>query len=157
MKLPHAMGFIAITIATSTFAAEPLAWPQFRGPNGTGIAEDQKPPTELGPEKNVKWKVAVPSGMSSPIIVGDKVVLTSFNDNKLYTLAFNRADGSEAWDVNAPAEKIESFNKAYGSPAASTCATDGKHIVSYFGSCGLFCYDTNGDELWRHEMPPAET
>ncbi len=134
-----------------------LAWPQFRGPNGSGIAEDQKPPTELGPEKNVKWKVAVPSGMSSPIIVGDKVVVTSFDDNKLYTVAFNRADGSEVWDVNAPAEKLESFNKAFGSPAASTCATDGKHIVSYFGSCGLFCYDTNGEELWRHEMPPAET
>jgi outer membrane protein assembly factor BamB len=145
-------------LAVSALAEDkPLAWPQFRGPSGTGIAEEQKPPVELGPEKNVKWKVAIPSGMSSPVVVGDKVVLTSFDDSKLYTVAFNRADGSEAWDVNAPAEKIESYNKAYGSPAASTCATDGKHIVSYFGSCGLFCYDTNGEELWRHELPVAET
>ena len=44
-----------------------------------------------------------------------------------------------------------------GSPAASTPATDGEHIVSYFGSCGLFCYDVSGKELWRHELPVAAT
>jgi outer membrane protein assembly factor BamB len=27
--------------------------------------------------------------------------------------------------------------------------------VSYFGSCGLFCYDLSGKELWRFEMPSA--
>ena len=51
--------------------------------------------------------------------------------------------------------KIEPFNKVHGSPAASTCATDGERIVSYFGSCGLFCYDLAGKELWKHEMPTA--
>src|SRR5262249_42419041 len=33
--------------------------------------------------------------------------------------------------------------------------TDGKRIVSYFGSCGLFCYDLSGKELWRLELPTA--
>ena len=42
-------------------------------------------------------------------------------------------------------------------PPSSSCATDGKRIVSYFGSCGLFCYDLNGKELWKHEMPTAAT
>jgi hypothetical protein len=35
--------------------------------------------------------------------------------------------------------------------------TDGERIVSYFGSCGLFCYDLDGNELWKFEMPPAAT
>jgi outer membrane protein assembly factor BamB len=35
--------------------------------------------------------------------------------------------------------------------------TDGERIVSYFGSCGLFCYDLSGKELWRHELPTAFT
>ena len=142
---------------TSLGETKPSPWPQFRGPNGAGIAEEQKPPVEVGPDKNVKWSVAVPSGLSSPIIVGDKLVLTAFDDGKLLTIAFNRADGSEAWDVEAPAQKIEPYYKAQGSPAASTCATDGERIVSYFGSCGLFCYDLAGHELWRYEMPPAVT
>ena len=63
-------------------------WPQFRGPGGSGIAEEQKPPVEVGPDKNVKWKVPVPSGLSSPIVVGDKLVLTAFENDKLYTIAY---------------------------------------------------------------------
>jgi outer membrane protein assembly factor BamB len=27
--------------------------------------------------------------------------------------------------------------------------------VAYFGSCGLFCYDLSGKELWKFELPPA--
>ena len=38
---------------------------------------------------------------------------------------------------------------------ASTSATDGRRIVSYFGSCGVICYDLAGRELWKFEMPPA--
>src|SRR5438874_1686273 len=60
-----------------------LAWPQFRGPNGSAIAEQEKPPVEFGPDKNLKWQVDCPSGASSPIIVGDKLILTAFHNDKL--------------------------------------------------------------------------
>ena len=156
MKFVNCVAFVLASV-TTCFASEPLVWPQFRGPGGSGIAEDQKPPVEVGPDKNVKWKISVPGGPSSPIVVGDLLVFTAFDDGKLITMAIHRADGKEAWDVEAPSEKIEKYYKTQGSPAASTCATDGKRIVSYFGSCGLFCYDLKGKELWRYEMPPAET
>src|SRR4051812_37283984 len=148
--------FVLATVAT-TSASEPLVWPQFRGPGGSGVSEDQKPPVEVGPEKNVKWKISVPGGWSSPIVAGDLLVFTCFDDGKLITMAIHRADGKEVWDVEAPSEMIEKYYKSQGSPASSTCATDGKRIVSYFGSCGLFCYDLDGNELWRFDMPPAET
>jgi outer membrane protein assembly factor BamB len=148
---------VVLFAAIGQAADTPLAWPQFRGPVGSGIADDQKPPVEFGPEKNVKWKVAVPSGFSSPIVVGDKLVMTAFDGGKLYTIAYSRANGSEAWRVEAPAKEIEPFHKTEGSPAASTPATDGKRIVSYFGSCGLFCYDLAGKELWKYELPTVAT
>ena len=139
-------------------AGEPLAWPQFRGPNGSGVADAQVPPVEVGPEKNVKWKVKAPSGASSPIVVGDDLlVLTAFDAGKLYTIAYRRADGTESWRAHAPAKQLEPYHAIEGSPAASTAVTDGQRIVSYFGSCGLFCYDTSGKELWRHELPPVAT
>ena len=145
-------------LAAAGFAADkPLAWPQFRGPGGSGVADDQKPPIEVGPDKNVKWKVPAPAGLSSPIVAGDKLVITAFEGGKLYTVAYNRADGTEAWRKEAPAKKIEAYFKTEGSPAASTAATDGERIVSYFGSCGLFCYDLSGKELWRYELPTAVT
>jgi len=134
-----------------------LSWPRFRGPNGSGIATDAKPPIEVGPGKNVKWKVAVPSGLSSPIIVGDKIVLTALDSGQLYTIAYRRADGGELWRAKAPAHQLEAYHETEGSPAAATPATDGERIVSYFGSCGLFCYDLSGKELWKLEMPPALT
>src|SRR5262245_9148417 len=146
-----------VCVTVTTEARQPAPWPQFRGPGGSGVADDQKPPKEIGPDKNVQWKVEVPPGASSPIIVGDKLVITAFDGGKLYTIAYDRADGSEAWRANAPAKTIEPYNKPAGSPAASNPATDGDRIVSYFGSCGLFCYDLAGHELWRHEMPPAAT
>ena len=153
MKLLLAVFAVALLTASVTQAD----WPQFRGPNGSGVADNEKPPIEFGPEKNVKWKVAVPSGLSSPIIVGDKLVITAFDNGKLYTIAYQRADGKEAWRTEAPAEKIEHYLKGEGSPAASTCATDGKRIISYFGSCGIFCYDLNGKELWKFQMPVVST
>src|SRR6187200_2269705 len=121
---------VAALLAAVAQASDELAWPQFRGPGGSGVAEDQKPPVELGPDKNVKWKVAVPSGLSSPIIAGDKLVITAFDNEKLYTIAYTRNDGKEAWRQEAGAKKLEPYIKTEGSPAASTSATDGRHIVS---------------------------
>ena len=96
-----------VSFATLGFAGDaPSAWPQFRGPNGSGIAEGQKPPVEFGPAKNLKWKVPAPSGMSSPIAAGDKLVITAFDGGKLYTIAYHCADGKEAWRAQAAAGTI---------------------------------------------------
>jgi outer membrane protein assembly factor BamB len=150
--------FVALGIftAASCGAEKTLDWPRFRGPNGSGIAEGQKPPVEFGPDKNLKWKVPAPGGLSSPIVAGDKLVITAFEGGKLYTIAYNRADGKEAWRAEAPVKQLEPYHKTEGSPAASTPTTDGELIVSYFGSCGLVCYDLSGKTLWQLEMPPAE-
>jgi outer membrane protein assembly factor BamB len=143
------------------FAIAPVVvaadWPQFRGPAGSGVADDQKPPTKFGPTENLAWKVAVPPGASSPIVVGDRIFLTAFENDKLLTLCYSRTDGKELWRSTAPAKKIEAFHPTEGSPAASTPASDGKHIVVYFGSCGLICYDLDGKEQWKFELPVAET
>jgi outer membrane protein assembly factor BamB len=149
---------VAVWFAGTGLAAEPsLVWPRFRGPNGSGLADDQAPPVRIGPDLNVKWKVAVPSGLSSPIIVRDKLVLTAFENNKLYTIAYERSKGKELWRRQAPAKQIERYLKGEGSPATATSATDGRRIISYFGSCGLFCYDLDGKDLWRYPTPPAVT
>jgi outer membrane protein assembly factor BamB len=134
-----------------------LAWPRFRGPNGSGVAEGQKPPIEFGPEKNVKWKASTPDGLSSPIVAGDNVVITAFEGGKLFTIAYSRTDGKEAWRADAKAKQIEGYLKSESSPANATPVTDGKRIISYFGSCGLICYDLSGKELWRFELPTATT
>jgi outer membrane protein assembly factor BamB len=157
MRTLVALGLVLTMLPSLAPAAESAPWPRFRGPEGSGIAEGGQPPTEIGPDKNVKWKIAVPSGLSSPIIVGELLVLTAFDDGKLYTIAYRRADGKEAWRADADAKEIEPFHKTESSPASSTSVTDGQRIVSYFGSCGLVCYDLAGKELWKHVLPVAST
>ena len=64
------------------FSAAPLVgladdWPQFRGTNNTGVADDE-PPSEWGQDTNVRWKVKIPGvAWSSPIVWGDKVFMTT--------------------------------------------------------------------------------
>src|SRR5271155_646636 len=83
-------------VSSVCFAEAPV-WPQFRGPSGSGIAVDSKPPVTFGPDQNVKWKVPVPSGASSPVIVGDQLFLTAFDGGKLFTIAYSPINGRELW------------------------------------------------------------
>jgi outer membrane protein assembly factor BamB len=147
---------LALALASSP-VLRAADWPQFRGPAGSGVADDQKPPVKFGPKENLAWKVPVPPGASSPIVVGDKIVLTAFEDGKLYTICYSRTDGKELWRADAKAKKIEPFHPTESSPAASTPVSDGKTIVAYFGSCGLVAYDLDGKELWRFDLPMAVT
>ena len=48
--------------------------PQFHGPNGAGVSDETGYPVECSPTKNVAWKVAVPLGQSSPVVVGLNVL-----------------------------------------------------------------------------------
>lgn len=53
-------------------------WLQFRGPNGSGISAESKPPINWGPDKNIQWKATVGGvAWSCPIIIGDKIILTT--------------------------------------------------------------------------------
>lgn len=157
MKLLIGLAAVGFLATAGLGADKSLMWPRFRGPNGSGIADGQRPPVEFGAEKNVKWKVPAPGGLSSPIVASDNIVLTAFDDGKLFTIAYNRENGNEAWRAEAPVQQIEKYHKSEGSPAASTSVTDGQRIVSYFGSCGLLCYDLSGKQLWTFELPTAAT
>jgi outer membrane protein assembly factor BamB len=56
----------------------------------------------------------------------------------------------------APVEKLETVHPTEGSPAASTPATDGEKVYSYFGSGGVFAYTVDGKKVWEHRLPTAE-
>jgi outer membrane protein assembly factor BamB len=133
------------------------SWPAFRGPNSSGVSLTAKPPVKFGPNERALWKIDVPWSPSSPCVAGDRIFLTTFYEGKLETRCYDRRDGKLLWSRGASAEKLEEFHPTEGSPAASTPATDGARVVSYFGSCGMVCYDMNGNELWHYPLPVAST
>lgn len=152
---PIALG-LGIFFSLHNFAA--AQWPQFRGVNATGVAgADAKPPVVFGPTNNVLWKIELPYSPSSPCVWGDHIFLTTFDAGKLQVRDYRRSDGENLWARGFGVPVLEEYHREEGSPAASTPATDGQRVVSYFGSFGLVCQDFEGNEMWRQAMPPAET
>ena len=143
--------FALTSVTFPARGAEP-AWPQFRGPYGLSIAEPSDPPIHFGPDSNVLWKVALPSGNSSPCIWGDHLFLTTYDQAKLETVCLRRSDGTVLWRQTAPCENFEATHKL-GNPATPTPATDGEFVYVYFGSFGLLAYDFAGHEQWRRPLP----
>ncbi len=135
-------------------AVEAADWSQFRGPNCSGRASGRAAlPAEIGPTTNVVWKTELPPGHSSPVVVGDRIYVTAVLDQKLLTIALDRANGKIVWEVAAPAKSLETIHKI-GNLAQPSPAADPECVVSFFGSCGLLCYDRGGKLLWSVPMGP---
>jgi outer membrane protein assembly factor BamB len=145
---------LALSILSTCFSlsASSASWPQFRGPNSSGVAGKEKPPIAFSATTNLLWKIEVPSGLSSPCIAGDFIFLTAFESGKLFALCFDRKEGRELWRREAPPGKIQEVHKV-SSPAVATPATDGERVFFYWPSFGLVAYDFKGKEQWRKAVP----
>lgn len=191
-KFTAEYGFYRFTKSTTKAAvadvaggliAKPLNWPSFRGPDGTGVADGQKPPVtwNLKEGKNVRWKTPIPGlGHSCPVVWGNRVFLTtaiggdpdpkirvgnygdvaSVNDtskHKWQVLCCDRDTGKILWTKTAyeGVPKIKRHLK--GSQANCTPATDGRHVVACFGSEGLYCYDFTGKLLWKRDLSTLDS
>src|SRR5262249_23594084 len=151
MKLASWISLLA-TVVLSSFAGA-AEWPQFRGPNSSGIG-DGEPPVEFGPSRNVLWKTAVGSGLSSPIIARGRVFLTEYDraTKHLSTLCLDQRSGKVLWRRTVAPDDIEKVHET-GSTAAPTQATDGQRVYVYFGSSGLMSYDYDGQLVWERRLP----
>ena len=169
-------------IATESNAVQ---WAQWRGADGTGVSTTADPPTTWSEEKNIRWKVAIDGrGTSTPIIWDDNVFVltaiktdvkdptipdpkdqpkTNFFDIKrpnaehaFLVLCLDRNTGEERWRQTAttkiPHEGAHNDNDF----ASSSPTTDGKRLICWFGSAGLFCYDLSGRKLWERDLGEAK-
>lgn len=166
MRLPLRRRTLATVVAISSIGA-PAAqaqdtgapgWPQFRGPNATGIAVTSKaPPIEFGPDRNVLWKTAVPAGHSSPVFWRDRLFLTAFDGERkqLLVMGLNGADGRELWRKDVPHESLGPSHQL-STPATATPVVDGERVYAYFVDAGLFAFALDGTSAWRLTLPPAQ-
>ena len=90
---------------------------------------------------------------ATPIIWRDRVFISSPDAEKnIHLICINRVDGKVLWDKEAyqGVPKVTRHPKA--SHANSTPATDGKHVIAFFASEGLYCYDMNGELKWKKDL-----
>jgi len=128
-------------------------WPQFRGPNGTGVAEGSTLPAEFSSTKNLAWKATVPFARSSPVVTADRVFLTASEDDKLITLALDRKTGKLLWRRDVVRARHMPIFKA-NDAASPSPVSDGKNVYAFFGELGLISYGPDGKERWRVPLGP---
>ncbi len=128
-------------------------WPQFRGPNGTGVADGFALPAEFNATKNLAWKVPVPFARSSPVVTADRIFLTASEGDKLITLALDRKTGKVLWRSDVVRARHMPIYKA-NDAAAPSPVSDGKNVFAFFAELGLISYGPDGKERWRAPLGP---
>ena len=82
-------------------AGDDANWPQFRGPNGSGVAIAFKPPVKVVADQ-AAWRTPLPPGKSSPVLWNSRIVLTGVEESRLVTLALDAKSGTILWKRQAP-------------------------------------------------------
>lgn len=148
----NAVRWMGVLVLLTT-AVSAQQWPQFRGPNGSGVAVDGHLPLEFGPAKNVVWRIELPSGYSSPVVSQGRIFLTAYDNEALWTLCLEQSSGKILWKKQAPRARQEPLDPR-NNPASPSPVTDGTNVIVFFGDYGLLCYDFEGQERWRLPLGP---
>jgi outer membrane protein assembly factor BamB len=167
-----------VLLLLSAGAAVAGEWPQFRGPSASGIGDGTKPPVRWDATKNanILWKTEIPGlAVSSPVVWGERVFVTTaissdpkqkfrvglfgdtdpVNDSSTHqwkTLALDKKTGKILWEQTAHQGVPRTKRHPKSSQASPTPATDGKVVVAYFGSEGLYAYSMDGKLLWKKDL-----
>jgi outer membrane protein assembly factor BamB len=149
------MVLIILWLTLSTAGAED--WPQFRGPNGTGVSTTVGLPVEFGPQKNVIWKTELPPGHSSPVLTRDRIFLTAHSkdkeNHKLLVFCLDRQKGTVLWQREVPRAQTGRLQLVNG-PASPSPVTDGENVYVFFQEYGMVSYDGAGKVRWKLPLGP---
>ena len=159
-----------------------LQWNQWRGPLGTGVAPDAKPPVHWSTTKNIRWKVQLPGkGHSSPVVWDNHVFVTAAipigpklpprmsgrpgeHDNlpieskhQFVVIAVDRRDGAISWKKVVREEVPHEAGHITGSLASASPITDGEFVYAHFGAQGVYCLNLKGEVVWERHFGPLHT
>ncbi|MDE2710887.1 MAG: PQQ-binding-like beta-propeller repeat protein [Acidobacteriota bacterium] len=158
---------------------QPRPWPQFRGPRGAGVADEQGVPLHwnAADAEGIAWEAALPGlGVSSPIVWEDEVYVviaasvtgdTEFriglygdvapveneSEHRFELRALDLRTGEPRWTTEIARGVPMTRRHTKSSQANATPVTDGERIVTLLGSMGvLLAHDLDGNLLWEREV-----
>jgi outer membrane protein assembly factor BamB len=151
--------FILLFAASASGAppekTDPANWAQWRGPSGQGYSDDPRVPLTWSEKENVLWKTKLSgSGNSTPIVWGNRIFLTAAGPkgDERAVLCVAASDGKILWEKVASKGVPPGQTHEWNGYASASCTTDGTHVYAFFGTPGLFCYDFEGQLVWKHEF-----
>jgi outer membrane protein assembly factor BamB len=154
------------------------SWPSFRGSAASGVADGRSLPEtwNIKTGENVLWRTRIPGlGHSSPVVWGDRIFVTTaissdpnatfrpglYGDgdsssdrtrHRFVTYAIDKRSGKVLWERVAYEGHPMDRRHIKSTYASSTPATDGRVVISWFGSQGVYAYDVNGTLRWKVDL-----
>jgi len=167
---------LVIPVICAALAAMGADWTGFRGPGGSGLSGETGLPTTWSSKENIVWRTPLPGpGSSCPIVVGQRIYLTSYSGYGLkwkkdapeedkedmsklmrHLVCIDRGSGKILWTKDfkpsLPESKYEGGNNTQHGYASSTIASDGQRLYVFFGKSGVYCLDLDGKEIWHQDV-----
>lgn len=150
---------LALLAALAALTAHARDWPQFRGPGSDGAAAGVGAPTTWSESENIAWRVDVPGeGWSSPIVVGDKALLTTAvpvagsDAYRFEVHCYVLGSGELEWKRVAHEGKPREPRHRDNTFASETAVSDGERVYAYFGMNVLACYTLDGEPVWQKDL-----
>lgn len=127
-------------------------WPNWRGPNSNGVSNSFELPIRWSTDDNVRWKVALAEpGNSTPVVWGEKIFLTEAVGTERSLACYSLVDGTLQWRKSIAAQIIEPTHNT--NPfCSSSVVTDGTRVIAWYGANGIYCYDLEGNEIWKRDL-----
>jgi outer membrane protein assembly factor BamB len=164
--------------ALPTAAPPTGSWPSFRGTEASGVADGQRLPDRWdgATGRNILWRTPLPGlAHSSPVVWGQLVFVTTAvssdpkatfkpglygdgdasNDRSTHrwmVVALDKRSGKIRWQQVAHEGRPLNKRHIKSTYASATPATDGRIVVAWFGSEGVYAYDVNGNFLWKVDL-----
>ena len=130
-------------------------WPQFRGPNCTGISQTAMSlPVEFSVTKNVRWSNDVGDGVGCPVVAAGRVFVSGAVDEQTIGLfAFDARTGQELWKRIWDTGELAEIHKT-NSHSSTTAAADANRVYFYFSTLGMIAVDAKtGKDVWHQKLP----
>lgn len=149
---------LLLLLAIATLGQEWLNaddWPQFRGPNSTGISATTKTlPVEFSESKNILWSAEVGEGVGCPVVAAGRAFVSGMvGDETIRLSAFDAASGELLWKRDWATGKLPEIHKT-NSHASTTPAADADRVYFYFSTLGLIAVDAQtGADVWHQKLP----
>lgn len=151
----------ALNSTSSASAGEVIdvEWTEFRGPTGQGVSTAVGLPVTWSETENIAWKSPLTGeGWSSPVILGDRVWLTSGDGDRkaLRAICFDRGTGQVIHNVIVAnpetAQRVHNKN----SIASPTPLLEGERVYVHFGPYATACLSEDGAILWKVALPHTQ-
>ena len=155
MRRACALGGLLIGLLAGGADLRADDWPQFRGPNSSGISATRHPlPVEFSDKKSVRWSAEIGDGVGGTVVAANRLFVAGMTADETVTLfAFDVRTGKSLWRRDWPTGHLAEIHEI-NSYASSTPAADAEHVFFYFSTLGLLAVDARtGEDVWRQQLP----